>query len=55
MYEHGFLYVSGRTLCFLMYGVEALWAEGMFCGTSVVVNGRGGLEMFFDSVFQCPT
>ena len=27
-YEHGFLYVPGRTYCFLMYDVEALWVRG---------------------------
>ena len=41
IHEHGFLYVPRRTLCFLMYGVEALWTEGMSCGTAVMLYGRG--------------
>ena len=44
MYEHGFLYIPGRTLCFLVYDVEALWAEGMSCGTAVLLNGKGALR-----------
>ena len=40
-----FMFLEG--LCFLVYDIEALWAEGMSCGTVVVVNGRGGLKVFY--------
>ena len=43
-YEHGFLYIPRRALCFLVYDVEALWAEGMSCETAVLVNGGGVLR-----------
>ena len=53
MYEHGFLYVPGSPLCFLVNDIEALWAEGVSCRTAVMVDKRGGLEVFFDSISQC--
>ena len=54
MYEHYFLSIPGRTLCFPMYDVETFWASWMSCGTAVMVNWRRGFEMFLDPFSQCP-
>ena len=35
-----FMFLEG-SLCFLVYDIEALWAEGMSCGTDVKVDRRG--------------
>ena len=51
-YEHGLLYVSGRTLWFFVYDVETLCGLGVSCCTAVLMNGGGGLEVFFDSAVQ---
>ena len=53
MDKHGFLDVSGFTLCFPVYDVEALWTEMVACWAPMLVNGRWSLKMFLNPFSQC--
>ena len=50
--EHGSMDGPGMTVNLLMYNVEVFWIQWMSCCGAVLVDGRGCLEMFFDSVLS---
>ena len=54
MNEHGLLDISGSTLCFPVYDVEAHWTEWVSFCTTMLANGRWSLKMFLDPFSQCP-
>ena len=53
MDEHCLLDISGSTLCFPVYDVEALWTELVACRTAMV-DGRRSLKVFLNPFSQCP-
>ena len=48
--EHSLLDGPGLAVDFLVNCTELVGVHGMACGGTVEVYGRGGFEMFFDSV-----
>ena len=48
-YNHGFFGISGSSLG-SVYDVKAVWAYWVDCGATVLMDGRGSLDVFFNPV-----